>query len=275
MEKRIGRLVAEFLPPEKQKFKGPLVLIHGLWSTSRCWREWAIHLSNLGWECWAVNLPGRAPETALEILRGLSVEKCVKDLEEAITALPFPRVLMGHGLGGLLAQKLGEKEIASALVLLSSSPSRETPATLPRALRLLYLKYLPLIFFRLPFRLEEKDLRESLVAVPAARRRQILQDLVPESARLVREFFTRSVTVDPSRIRCPILVIAGSQDRWVPTPAQRAMARRLGADFVEYPGHGHWIPGESGGETVARDIHRWLVKKLGEDILLETGFGEP
>ena len=35
-----------------------------------------------------------------------------------------------------------------------------------------------------------------------------------------------------------------------------------------YPGHGHWPLGESEGETIVRDIHRWLVQKLGDEILL-------
>jgi hypothetical protein len=41
----------------------------------------------------------------------------------------------------------------------------------------------------------------------------------------------------------------------------------LGADFKEYPGQGHWLI-ERDGESVVWDIHRWIIQKLGEKILL-------
>ena len=33
------------------------------------------------------------------------------------------------------------------------------------------------------------------------------------------------------------------------------------------PGQGHWLI-EHDGETIVRDIHRWIIQKLGEKILL-------
>ena len=44
--------------------------------------------------------------------------------------------------------------------------------------------------------------------------------------------------------------------------------KSLSGDCNVYPGHGHWILGEGEGEVIARDIHRWLIQKLGEEILL-------
>ena len=48
----------------------------------------------------------------------------------------------------------------------------------------------------------------------------------------------------------------------------REMARWLGGDIKEYPDHGHWMMGEDSGEEIVRDIHRWVVQRLGEEILL-------
>jgi hypothetical protein len=56
----------------------------------------------------------------------------------------------------------------------------------------------------------------------------------------------------------------------VPPGVARAFAAWLGADFREYPGQGHWMI-ESDGETIVRDVHRWLIHKLGEQILLVEG----
>jgi hypothetical protein len=46
------------------------------------------------------------------------------------------------------------------------------------------------------------------------------------------------------------------------------MAQTLGADFKDYQGHGHWMMEEEGWEAIVNDIHRWLVQRLGEKLLL-------
>lgn len=269
MEKWIGGLLADIAPPEKPKFKSPLVLLHGLWSGSWCWQPWATHFSNLGWECWAPNFRGRFEEKALEILKRLTFQDCVEDLKRIIRAASFPPVILAHGLGGLIAQKAAEEEKVSALILLSTLPPGEIKILTSRTHQLLRLKYLPLIFLRRPFRLEEKDFRRSwLASLPESYHSDILRRMVPESNHLINEFFARRVEVDPRRIPCPVLVVGGAEDRVVPAASLRETAQRLGADFKEYPTHGHWIMGEGGGEGIVRDIHRWVVQTLGEEILL-------
>lgn len=269
MEMRIGDLFADVSPPEKPKFKSPLVLVHGLWSGSWCWHPWDTHFSNLGWECWAVNFRGRVEEGADRIRKHLNFEACVEDLKRVIRSAAFPPVLVAHGLGGLVAQKAAEEEKLSALILLSSVPPKEIQTAAPRSLRLLRLKYAPLIFLRRPFRPEEGDFRRIwLASVPEDQRPDIFRRMVPESSYLVREFFDRRIEVHPERIRCPVLVVGGEQDQVVPIASLREMAQWLGGDLIAYPHHGHWILGEGGSEAIVRDIHRWVVQKLGEKILL-------
>jgi len=69
-------------------------------------------------------------------------------------------------------------------------------------------------------------------------------------------------------------VVGGEQDQAVPIASLRQMAQWLGGDFKEYPRHGHWMLGESGGEIIVRDIHRWVVQRLGEKILLAEFSGQ-
>lgn len=269
MEMWIGDLLVDASPPEKPKFRSPLILIHGLWSGSWCWNSWANHFSNLGWECWAVNFRGRFEEGRYQILKQLNFQGCVEDLKKVIRSAAFPPFLVAHDLGGLVAQKAAEEEKLSALVLLSSLLPKEIQAAAPRQLRLLRLKYLPLIFLRRPFLFEERDFRRLwLASVPAGQQPDILRRMVPESSYLVRGFFDRSVEVDPERFHCPVLVVGGGEDKIVPIASMREMARWLGGDIKEYPDHGHWMMGEDSGEEIVRDIHRWVVQRLGEEILL-------
>ncbi|MBI2359282.1 MAG: alpha/beta hydrolase [Deltaproteobacteria bacterium] len=269
MERWIGDLLVDTFPSEKSKFRSVLVLVHGLWSDSSCWQPWATHFANLGWDCWAVNLRGRFGPRAIDVLSQVTFGQCVEDLHRVIRATPFPPVLLGHSFGGLIAQKVAAEGGLSALVLLSSVPPRDIRAEPTRTLRLLRLKYLPLLWLGRPFRLEDKDFGRSwLASVPVHLRAEIYRQAVPESGRLARAFFRRSVRIESQRIACPVLVIGGDADQVVDVAAQRASAHWLGADFQAYPGHGHAIMQEQGSERVVRDIHRWLVQRLGETILL-------
>ncbi|MBI2991887.1 MAG: hypothetical protein HYY47_07105, partial [Deltaproteobacteria bacterium] len=54
----------------------------------------------------------------------------------------------------------------------------------------------------------------------------------------------------------------------------RGLAQSLSGDCNAYPGHGHWILGEGEGEAIVRDIHRWVVQKLGDELLLAEFSGE-
>src|SRR5574341_583129 len=202
MEKRIGDIVADVFPPEKPKFKSPLILLHGLWSGSWCWRLWATHLSNLGWECWAVNLRGRCGARAHEALRALDFNRCVDDLRQIIRVPAIPPIVLAHDLGGLVAQKAVEEERVSALILLSPFVPQDIPVTPSRPLRLFRLKYWPLVFFRRPFRPEQRDFsRTWLASLPPAERSRVFQTLVPDSSQLIRELFQRRVRVNQDRIR--------------------------------------------------------------------------
>lgn len=269
VEKWIGDLLVDVSPPEKPKFKAPLVLLHGLWSDSSCWQPWASHFANLGWECWAANLRGRFEPRALEVLSDLTLEGCVADLRRIVRAAPTPPVLLAHGFGGLVAYIAAHREALTALVLVSTPPPREISMSPTRALRRLRLKYAPLLWLGRPFRLEGKDLRRTwLASVPTDQREEICRRFVPEAGRLARAFFHRSIALEPRGIGCPTLVVAGDSDQVVPLAAQQALAGRLDADIQVHPERGHWIIQEQEGETIVRATHRWLVQKLGEEILL-------
>lgn len=269
MKKEIGSLTAEIYPPENPKFKPPLILVHGLWSGGWSWHEWATHWSNLGWECWVVNFRGRSEKRAEEILPRLTFGDWVNDLQSVVRESAYPPVLLGHDFGGLAAMKVAEGSALSAVILVAALPPAQIKAAPTQPFRLLRLKYSPLIFLRRSFRPAEKDISESwLSSVTEYRRAAIFRRMVPESSPLTKEFFYRSVKTDPALIRCPVLMAGGGQDRLVALPAFRELASELGAQLLEYPNHGHWIIGEAEGQRRVREMHRWVVQKLGESILV-------
>jgi len=269
MRKQIGEVVIDVSPPEKPKFKSPLVLVHGLWSGSWCWSGWATRFSNLGWECWAINLRGRVEDNPQRTVARLTFAQCVEDLKEVIRAAGPSAVLLGHSLGGVMAMKAAEDENLSALILLSPPLPGNYPKSTGRVLQVLHLKYFLLVFLRLPIRIKERDFAlHWLASLPRAQHREVLRGLVPESSYLVERLFKPHLSSEPALVRCPVLVVGGTDDRVIPVEAVQQSARTLGAEFKEYSGHGHWMMEEEGWEAVVNDVHRWVVQGLGEEILL-------
>ena len=262
-----GLLVKQY-PPEAPKFRTPLVLLHGLWTGSWSWHTWATHFSNLGWECWAPNFRGRAGEDFYRTLKRLSFSDCVEDVNRLIRSCSLPPVVLGINIGALVGLKLAEEAQVSALILASPVPPRHLNIPRAPAHRRLRLKYFPLLLLRRPFRLEEKDLRTNFLAsLPENLQTELVNATVPESTRLIQEFFSPGVEIERSRLHCPILVLSGNEDVLTPITTGEAIARWLGAEFRSYRRQGHWII-EHNGEVIVRDIHRWIVQKLGDKILL-------
>ena len=268
MRQSIAGQSVDRYPPEKPKFKAPLLLVHGLWTGPWCWRSWANHFSNLGWDCVAVDLRPRSPDDPTKTLRNLTFEDCVRNLEDVIHSFSTPPVLVAMNLAALMALKAMAKSKLTVLVLISPLAPRHLNVAGSRPQRLLWLKYRFLIFLRRPIQIDEKDFRSNFLS-PLAEHLQltISKQTVPESSLLVREFLKPRVKLESRAFDCPVLVLAGAEDKLTPAPISNKLARSIGGQFREYPRGGHWLI-EDDGETIVRDIHRWIVQQHGEKILL-------
>jgi non-heme chloroperoxidase len=106
----------------------------------------------------------------------------------------------------------------------------------------------------------------SLDRVPPAERAAMFARFVPESGRATFEIMHwgldmgRASEVDARKITCPMLVLAGSEDRVNPpgTVARIAALYRDHATYEEIPGMSHWLVGEPGWEKVADRALAWL-----------------
>ncbi len=68
--------------------------------------------------------------------------------------------------------------------------------------------------------------------------------------------------VNVAAVRCPMLALAGLQDRIVPPGVSRALARLYGErlDYREHAQHGHWpLAAEQGWQQRADEVADWLL----------------
>lgn len=274
MHRYVAGLPVDVFEPERHKFRPLLLMIHDLWVGGWCWHDWATRFCNLGWECWAVSLRGRDPAKSIDEGKGQTFDDCVRDLNELYDSIASPMIVVAHGFGAALAYTAFSQPTTAAAILLAPAFEPRVATDASRALRLLQVKYLPLMLLRQPVLIRASDFaRLWLNCVEKAYRREVLQGLVPESPRLVRQLFQRTQgTPFPGNHlpvpNLPMLLLGGTDDCLVATDSVQALATDLGREYRRYPQRGHWMLHETGWQEVVNDVHRWIVNTMGESILV-------
>jgi pimeloyl-ACP methyl ester carboxylesterase len=217
---------------------------------------WAAYFRAAGYRCLVPALPGHAPSDLTVIARATFADY-VEAMAAAIASLPEPPVVIGYSMGGLIAQRLAASHELAGLVLLASA----TPWMLPPN-RLLFRYGLPQLFRVLagrPFRIPDDAIRELVLHhLSVAEQDEILRDVVPESGHAFLPVALGAVRVRADDVRCPVLCVAGAEDRVVALSSMRALADRYGAELITVPGCGHWPGAGSLLSVVARPVRDWI-----------------
>lgn len=253
MHKRIGQVEIDTVAAERSKFTAPLLLIHGLWCTSTVWFPSMGYLAHRGWDCHAVNLPARSPDTP----PASSLREYLCALREVVLACDAPPVILGHDLGGLLAlaQDLGPRRAVVALAPLAAACHRADPipglAGLRSRLIMALSDRLPPPRGRLAAAYFGNLPPHPTVAAPSA----IVRELIDPHMQL------------PLGPQAPTLIVAGNADAVTAVETIEKLAHAVGADLQRIKG-GHALPWEPGWQERTAEIHRWLIRTLGDPLLV-------
>ena len=246
-------------------------LIHGMWGKGAYWARFAARLEAAGHRCHAPDLLHHniAPDDpAPEGLGTLSLTDYLDDLEAKIRAFDERAVIIGHSMGGLLAQQLAARGLGSALVALAPAPSAGMWPIRLKPLKVFGSILMRPGWWRKPHKPSWAGVRATVfnAGVPEDEARREFANYVWDSGRVLFELSNwfldrrRAAAVNRERIRVPTLIIGGQQDAIVPIAWIRAAARafRGRAEYEEYPEYGHWLVGEPALETVTRRVLRFL-----------------
>jgi pimeloyl-ACP methyl ester carboxylesterase len=216
----------------------------------------------------APDLRGHGADEPASRMVNVSMTDYAADVAALCASLPEPPVLLGHSMGGLVAQMAARRARPRALVLLApSAPWGVAGSSFEEAVTAFGVQMLG------PFSAGtvEPDItlmnRYSLSRMPKGAKRPILSRLRPESARALREtlnwwldpFMTTSV--GPGGLGVPALAIAGEHDLVHPPATVRLTAARVGASVRQMAGMSHWLVGEPGYDAVAETVLRWLAEE--------------
>ena len=212
----------------------------------------------------APDLPGHGSKPEQRVA-GLSMSDYAQSVLDLIASLESPPILIGHSLGGLVAQMAATRTPVAGLILLApSAPWGVAGTSIEEALSAFSLYALG-PFWSLAVEPDRAAAQRYLLdrLTPEAGR-QTFERMAPESGRALFEtlnwwldpFATTLVSTD--RVRVPVLGIAGEIDAIHPPATVKATTERLGGRFVMSPGASHWLPAEPGWEATAGICLNWI-----------------
>jgi pimeloyl-ACP methyl ester carboxylesterase len=250
-------LYVESWLPERRSRRRPLYLIHGELTGSWLWERYLLYFAQRGWEGHALNLRGHFWSDTADF-EELDLHGYMEDALAGYDALGRPAVVVGHGMGGLLALLVAARREVAGIVLLSPAmpdPIRQgSPAHVVRLV---------------PPRFRQELLGWAGPPEPVQRQHPDLtipdvvriQHLMGAESGMARRQMLEGVTVEREALGdVPSLVIGGGVDRQFLEEDSERLAEWLGAQYQPFGAHSHYglVIGEESHEQVADAIRGFL-----------------
>jgi pimeloyl-ACP methyl ester carboxylesterase len=241
----------------------PLLLLHGIGNGAWVWKRYQQQMAKAGFASWALDLPGHGADTgsnpSLEQIRDL-VLRAVEEMEET-------PCLIGHSMGGLVAQMVATDVALHSMVLMcSAAPKGVRVVPQKNHIGPALVRIIPALIGRhLDFR--GAGYREiGFNCVPESEHDALEAQLSPWPNKLAKQLVFRRPEVAPAP--CRVLVTCGLQDRLV----SFRIARLIGdyhnnAVTWRFDDVGHFPPLEPGGGRLLGAVLDWVQDPQGRRVL--------
>ena len=245
-----------------------LLMIHGVGCDASAWDVMKPGFEAAGWTCEAITLfpdrrvrenpPANLPDLGIaDYIDAATVE--ARRLTARDGAKP---AVIGHSMGGLIAQVLAERgEVSKAVFLTPAQPKDCAEIGLPVAWT--FANIILKQDRKKSYKVWKTGFKWGVMnLVPPEKHDAIYATALFDSGKVYGDL-TDGVTIDESKVTIPTLTIAGAKDRATLPKGVRKVAAKYArspvkGDFIEYPDHAHWIVDEPGTDKVVADIAAWL-----------------
>jgi non-heme chloroperoxidase len=254
-------------PETAEAPRTPLLFVHGAHVGAWCWEEHFLPwFASRGFPAYAVSLRGHGASGGRKQLNRFGLADYARDLAAAVAAIGRPPVLLGHSMGGMVAQKyLGiaaEGDCAAAVFACPVPSFGLLPATFSFAFTR------PALFAGIQRMASggsasPQVLAEAMFAGPMdqARLAGIHRRMQPESQRALMDMSGWGLPQLWTLQRVPMLCLGAGRDVLIPSAGVQASARMLGAEYRELRGLGHAVMLETRWEAAAQPILAWLEER--------------
>ncbi len=245
-----------------------LLMIHGVGCDASAWDVMKPGFEADGCTCEAITLfPDRRvrenpPANLPELGFADYVEASAAEARRLTARDGAKPAVIGHSMGGLIAQVLAERgEVSKAVFLTPAQPKDCAAIGLPVVWT--FLNIIAKQDRTKSYKVWKTGFKWGVMnLVPRERHDAIYATALYDSGKVYGDI-TDGVTVDETRVTIPTLTIAGARDRATLPKGVRKVAAKYArspvpGDFIEYPGHAHWIVDEPGTDKVVADIAAWL-----------------
>ena len=268
----------------------PVVLIHGLWMTSRSWEDWTSRYTRQGYRVIARSWPGM--DIDIDELRRdpspiatLGITEIVEHYEQIIRSLDRAPFIIGHSFGGLITQILLDRGLGAAGVAIAPAPVKG-------------ILFLPFSTLKVSFPAlsNPANNHRAVPLTPEQFHYAFTNNLSEEESLAV---FNRYAVPGPDHVlfqaafanfnphaatavdfhnndRAPLLLISGGNDHVSPASVVEAnfkLYRHSTAvtEYKDFPGRTHYTLGQDGWEQVADYALSWAETHAGKSSVASAG----
>jgi pimeloyl-ACP methyl ester carboxylesterase len=257
------------MPSNKPK---TILFITGAFVSNACWDEWKVFFNNKGYETLAPPWPqkdapaeilrSRHPDTGVAALRLIDLASYFAEIAGGLHEKP---IIIGHSIGGLIAQLLLQKGLGAAAVAIHSVPPQ---GIVTFKLSFLIAGWGPLGVFTNPNKTFMMSFSQWQYAFTNGmpeewQEKAYCQFAIPESKRIVRDTITKAAKVGFSLPHAPLLFIAGEKDHTIPASLNYSNYKKYShkgsvTAYHEFKGRNHFVLGQPGWQEVTTHIEDWL-----------------
>lgn len=191
----------------------------------------------------------------------------IEYFEDIAKNLPQKPIIIGHSIGGLTAQILLQRNLASAAIAIHSVP--------PQGIMTFKFSFLkagwgPLGFFtstKKTFMMSFSQWQYAFTnGMPEEWQEKAYCDFaIPESKLIVRDTITSTARVDFNAPHKPLLLIAGSIDHTIPESLNYSNYKKYTdknsvTDYKVFPERNHFVLNQPGWQEIALYIQNWIEK---------------
>ncbi|HJV41010.1 alpha/beta hydrolase [Caulobacter sp.] len=253
-----------------------VLLIHGYGCAGDVWGPVAARLRAEGYRVVAPTIRSavRTVDGPRAGLVGLTLADYVAEMSALAQTLAKETgekpIVIGHSMGGLIAQKVAEAGHAASLALFapaSPADARGKPKLTP------LFTFLNLALAGKPETKAGKMWKPGFKfgvanVVPPARHDDLYAKMVYDSGQVLADLAwpakdpNKAAYVDASKVTVPVLVMAGALDRTTPVEDVRLVGKKYaGAEYREYPNNAHYLIDEPNTMKILDDLIAWLGGK--------------
>lgn len=226
------------LRPQKNSFANvkvmkhtlqPILFIHGAGGGDWEWEYWKTYFASFGYTCYAPTLTGNKKNLA-----DVGISDYIKQLQRLTKKLKQKPIIIGASMGGWLAQKIGEIEPVSGIILVNSCPPKGVAAGLWPTKK--YSNVPDIIKWS-----TESTIQDTIDCMPEATKKTIIwahPQWRDESGKVIRELRS-GLPINKKLITKNILVIAGKNDVDITPAVSNELAKYYHADYFEFENVSH------------------------------------